>query len=317
MVKQEGRFVMEKAAKSSVRIKAKRFSSDWFFAGAIIIITSVILLITLYPLVFVVSASFSDPLFVNNGEVWLFPKGVNIEGYRRVFRNAEIWIGYRNTVFYTFTGTIFNLIVTLTAGYALSDRHLAGRGIIMRFILITMFFNGGLIPTYLLLRGLQMTNTIWALIIPGLVSTTNLLICRTFFYASIPDEIKDAASIDGCNTYQLFFRIVLPLSSAIIAVLALQYGIVHWNQYFNAMIYLKDRELFPLQLFLREILLQPQINMDRIPTAEEMESIAVQQRLAELIKYVVIVVSSLPVLMIYPLMQKYFVRGIMIGSIKG
>jgi putative aldouronate transport system permease protein len=308
---------MERDASAIRRIKVRPFSSDWFFTIVVYCFSAVILFITLYPVLFVLSASLSDPHMVNSGQVWLLPKGVNFEGYRRVFRNAEIWIGYRNTVFYTGFGTVLNLVVTLTAGFALSDRRLIGRGIITRLILFTMFFNGGLIPTYLLLRGMGMTDTIWSLLLPGLVGTTNLIICRTFFSTSIPEELKDAAAIDGCNTYQMFFRIVLPLSSAVIAVMALQYGIVHWNQYFNAMIYLKNRELYPLQLFLREILLTPQINIDRSPTAEEAESIAAQQRLAELIKYVVIIVSTLPVLLIYPFMQKYFVRGVMIGSIKG
>lgn len=299
------------------RRKIRLSAGDKLFQAVIIILMSIVLFITLYPLIFIVSASFSDPTYVNSGEVWLLPRGVTLEGYQRVFRNSDIWTGYRNTLLYTFFGTLINLAITIPAAYALSDPTLKGRGVISKIMIFTMFFSGGLIPTYMLVQNLHMTNTVWALLIPNAVNTTNLIVTRTFFSSSIPQELKDAAEIDGCSTYRLFFSIVLPLSGAIIAVMALFYGIGHWNAYFNAMIYLNNRHLFPLQLFLQEILLTQQINMDRSVSVSEMESIAVQQRLAEMVKYVVIVVSTLPVLVIYPFMQKHFVRGVMIGSIKG
>ncbi|MCL2060468.1 MAG: carbohydrate ABC transporter permease [Oscillospiraceae bacterium] len=291
------------------------FNSDTVFQAVIYIIMCFILIITLYPLIFIVSASFSDPLYVNTGQIWILPKGVNIEGYRRVFRNEAIWTGYRNTVFYTVCGTVINLFVTTTASYALSKRSLAGRNFISLVFLFTMFFSGGMIPTYMVVRNLHLLDTVWAMMLPGAMSISNMIIMRTFFQVTIPDELTDAARIDGCSTYRMFIAIVLPLSGAILAVMALFYGVSHWNTYFDAMIYLNNRNLFPLQLFLREILMTQQMNA--VVSTEEMESIAVQQRLAEMIKFVVIIVSTLPVLLIYPFMQKYFVRGVMIGSIKG
>ena len=297
-------------------VRAKNiFNSDIVLQIIVYIIMCFILIVTLYPLIFIVSASFSDPMYVNTGQIWILPKGFTIEGYRRVFRNEAIWTGYRNTVFYTLCGTLINLFVTTTASYALSKRDLTGRNIVSLIFLFTMFFSGGMIPTYMIIRNLHLLDTIWAMMIPGAMSISNMIIMRTFFQVTIPDELTDAARIDGCSAYRMFFSIVLPLSGAILAVMALFYGVSHWNTYFDAMIYLNNRKLFPLQLYLREILMTQQMNA--VVTTDEMESIAVQQRLAEMIKFVIIIVSTLPVLLIYPFMQKYFVRGVMIGSIKG
>ena len=297
------------------RISARGLNSDTVFQGFVYLVMVFIFIVTLYPLIFIFSASFSDPMYVNSGQVWLLPKGFNVEGYRRVFRNSAIWTGYRNTLFYTGCGTLINLFVTMTAAYALSKRELIGRKFFSLFFLFTMFFSGGMIPTYMVIRNLRLLDKVWALMLPGAMSISNLIIMRTFFQSTIPQELTDAAEIDGCSTYRLFLSIVLPLSGAILAVMALFYGVGHWNSYFDAMIYLNNRDIFPLQLFLREILMTQQ--MSAIISTEEMESIAEQQRLAEMIKFVIIIVSTLPVLLIYPFMQKYFVKGVMIGSIKG
>lgn len=275
------------------------------------------MLVVLYPIVYVISASISDPVFVNQGKMWLFPRGITFEGYRRVFQNPEIWIGYRNTIFYTVLGTFINLLFTIPGAYALSRKDLKGRGIMMGLIVFTMFFGGGLIPTFLLVSNLGMLNTVWALLIPNAVAVFNLIICRTFFQTNIPKELQESAEIDGCTNTLLFVKIVLPLSAPIIAVMALYYGVAHWNSYFNAIIYLKDRSLYPLQLILREILVQNQMSDTMMMTGDDMEAMAKQARIADIIKYAVMIVSSLPVIIVYPFMQRFFMKGVLIGSVKG
>ena len=281
------------------------------------IFLAIILLLVLYPLVYIVSASISDPVAVNSGRMWLYPVGVTFEGFSRVFRNPEIWIGYRNTAFYTVFGTLINLAVTLPAAYALSRRDLAGRNVFMGLYLFTMFFNGGLIPTYLLVRDLGMVNTVWAMLLPNAASVWLIIVARTFFQATIPGELREAADMDGCSNFRFFWSIVLPLSKSIIAVLALFYAVGHWNQYFNALIYLSNRDLFPLQLFLREILVQQEMDASMLMSGGSMEALAQQARIADIVKYAVMIVSALPLLIAYPFVQRFFVKGVMIGSVKG
>lgn len=287
---------------------------DRITLGVIYVLLTIILVLVLYPLIFVVSASISDPLSVSRGEMWLFPKKLSYIGYELVFANKEIWTGYANTLLYTFVGTAINLIMTILAAYPLSRSDFAGRNVITGFMVFTMFFSGGLIPTYLLVKNLHMINTMWALIIPGAVSVWNIIIMRTFFQTSIPNEIQESASIDGCSTMQTLWKIVLPLSMPIIAVMVLFYSVGHWNSYFNALIYLNDRDKYPLQLFLREILIKSQVDQ----MAGSMD-LSVQKHLmeAEAIKYAIVIVANLPVLVLYPFLQKYFVKGVMIGAIKG
>ncbi|TMV44209.1 carbohydrate ABC transporter permease [Paenibacillus mesophilus] len=277
----------------------------------------VVLIAVLYPLVYVVSASISDPVYVNQGKMWLFPRGITFEGYTRVFQNPEIWTGYRNTILYTAGGTLINLLFTIPGAYALSRKDLKGRSVLMGLIVFTMFFGGGLIPTFLLVSGLGMLDTVWALLIPNAVAVYNLIICRTFFQNNIPRELQESAEIDGCSNTMLFLKIVLPLSAPIIAVMGLYYGVAHWNSYFSAIIYIKDRSLYPLQLILREILVQNQMSDTMLMTGDDMEAMAKQARIADIIKYAVMIVSSLPIIIVYPFMQRYFMKGVLIGSVKG
>lgn len=281
-----------------------------FFIGALLIIV-------LYPLIYIVSASVSDPSAVNSGEMWLLPVGITFEGFARVFQNPDILIGYRNTLFYTFVGTLINLCVTLPCAYALSRSELPGRGVFLFVILFTMFFSGGLIPTYLLVRDLGLINTVWALLLPKAAAAWNILVAMAFFSLTIPRELQDAAEIDGCSPFGFFMRIVLPLSKPIIAVMALFYAVGHWNQYFDALIYLSNRDIFPLQLFLREILVQQQMSATMMMDGAAMEAMAQQARIADIVKYAVIIVASLPLLIVYPFLQRFFVKGVFIGSVKG
>jgi putative aldouronate transport system permease protein len=290
---------------------------DNIFNTIILIMMTILLFITIYPLYYVIIASFSDPNNVALGQVILFPKGITFEGYRKVFNNLDIWLGYRNTIFYTTAGTVINLSVTLAAAYSLANRRLIGRKAVSFLMLFTMFFSGGLIPTYLLIKSLNMLDTIWVMLIPGAASAYNIFISRTFFTTGMFTELEDAAKIDGCSVFGTFIKIVIPLSSALIAVMALFYGIGHWNSYFNAMIYLSDRGKFPLQVFLREILVLNQMSDANTITAEQAELLSLQARTAELVKYVIIIVATLPVMIIYPFLQKYFVKGVMLGSVKG
>lgn len=278
---------------------------------------SMYLVIVLYPLLFIISASFSDPLLVSTGKVYLLPKGFNIEGYIRIFRDPEIMTGYANTIFYTVAGTLINLSMTLPAAYSLSKKYLDGRKIIMFFMALTMYFSGGMIPTYLIVKSLGLLNTRTIMLISGAVSTYNLIIARTFFSSSVPQDLEEAATIDGCSQAGTFFHIVLPVSKALIGVLALYYGVGHWNSFFTALIYITDRSKVPLQLVLREILIDQQMKQHMLDEAMSDEEQMIQLQLATLIKYAIIVVSSAPVMIAYPFLQKYFEKGVMIGSLKG
>lgn len=289
-----------------------RSRDDKIFDAVVYSITALLLIMVGYPLLFVISASFSNPIDVVAGRVWLLPQGFTLEPYKLVFQNEKIWNGYANTLFYTAAGTLINLTMTVLAAYPLSRRDLPGQQFLMFFVTFTMFFSGGLIPTYLLVRDLGMINTVWAMLIPGAIATYNLIVMRSFFQSSIPYELQESAWMDGCTFFRMLWSVILPLSKPILAVMLLFYAVGHWNAYFNALIYLKDRSLFPLQLILREILI---LNQDDMTGGD----IGMTERvmMAESIKYSVIIVSSIPVLLLYPFIQRYFVKGVMIGSIKG
>ncbi|AIQ31426.1 MULTISPECIES: carbohydrate ABC transporter permease [Paenibacillus] len=296
------------------QLTKRKSSGDVWFDIINYILLTIIMLLILYPLYFVLVASFSDPNYIYSGEVWLFPKGFTLDGYERIFSDSSIWIGYGNSILYATVGTLIGVAVTVFAAYPLARKDLAGKSIIMWFLLVTMFFSGGLIPTYLLIKDLHMLNSMWALVIPGAGGVFNVIIVRTFFQSSIPDEMWEAASIDGCSNTRFFWSIVLPLSKSILAVMVLYHVVGFWNGFFDALIYLNDGNKYPLQLVLRNILVQNQVSSGMMI---DVESYAAKMRVTELIKYGVIMVSSLPLLILYPFLQKYFVKGVMIGSIKG
>ncbi len=288
--------------------------NDRIFYIAICTILTFFFIIVLYPCIFVVSASFSSGTAVQSGRVILFPVDFSLEGYKTVFNTKNVWIGFTNSLFYTVVGTAINVVMTMTAAYCLSRNDLPGRNGIMLLFTFTMFFGGGLIPSYMVIQSLGMLNTRWALLIPGAIGVYNLIVARTFINNTIPKELLEASQIDGCSDIMYYLSVVLPLSKAIIAVLVLFYGVGHWNAYFNAMIYLHEKSIYPLTLFMREILMSSQIDPSTVTDPE------LQARLADMvgvIKYSLIMVSMIPILLIYPFVQKYFVKGVMIGSVKG
>ncbi len=289
----------------------KATAADRRFQIIMNILMAVILIIILYPLYFVVIASISNPDLTYAGKVILVPKDITFAGYITLLNNERLWTSYGNTVLYTLVGTLVNLLLTLPAAYALSRKYFKARKLINMFILLTMFFSGGLIPTYLLVKDLHLLDSMWAVILVSGVSVWNLIIARTFFTGNIPDEIEESAFLDGCSHIRFFCGIALPLSKVIIVVLGLFYGIAHWNGYFNAMIYFNSTEKYPLQLFLREVLIQQQT------LAMEPGLGADFTNKATLIKYAMIVVACGPILAVYPFLQKYFVKGVLIGSVKG
>lgn len=294
--------------------KIKSSRGDLVFDIINYIVLSFALVVTLYPLYFIVIASISDPVAVNSGEVLLKPIDITFEGYRRIFKDEMIWKGYRNTILYTVVGTSINVILTMMISYPLSRKNFSGRNFITILLVITMYFGGGLIPTYMIVKKLGLVNNWMVMVVMGAVSTYNVVICRTFLQSNISEELYEAAAIDGCSHIRFFIMHVLPLSKAIIAVLALYYGVGHWNEFMRALIYLQDEELYPLQLVLRAILVQ---NQARDQMIDDVRYFAEQERAAELIKYGIIIVATLPVLIVYPLLQKYFVQGVMIGALKG
>lgn len=297
----------------------KESKTDRIFLAIVYILLILAFIVVLYPMVYILSASISDPSVVNSGEMWLFPQNITFEGYRTILGNDDIWRGYLNTIILTVVGTSVNLIATIPAGYVLSRKDFPHKGFFTKMMVVTMFVSGGLIPSYLLITGLGLTNSLWALILPGAASVFNIIVTRTFFQSTIPDQLTEAAQIDGASDFRIFSSIVLPLSKPIIAVMALFYGVGHWNQYFNALIYIDDRSKYPLQMILREILVLQ--NMSSNPTTQMTEETAIylqqQQSLGAIIKYGVMIVATLPVIIVYPFLQKYFVQGVMVGSIKG
>lgn len=270
-----------------------------------------------YPLYFVVIASVSDPRLVTTGRVLLYPRNLSFDGYREVLQYGPIWTGYRNTLVYTALYTVLSVLVSLLTGYSLGQKKLPGRKAITAFFLFTMFFNGGLIPTYLLMKGIGLYGSPAILVMMGAVNVNNIIISRTFIKSTVPDELYEAATIDGCNHRVFFFRIVLPVSKALIAVLVLFAAVSQWNSWFNAMIYLNKTQLMPLQMVLRDLIVNQSALSMASDTASQGGDAAAQVYLVEAMRYAVIIVSTLPILCAYPFLQKYFVKGIMIGSVKG
>ena len=269
--------------------------------------------VSLYPLLYVISASFSNPLLIMKNEIYIWPKGFTLIGYQKVFENSDVWTGFLNTIIYTLLGTIINVVMTGMGGYVLARKEFYGRTFWTMVITFTMFFGGGLIPAYILMQKLHMYNTIWVMIIPGAISSWNLIIMRTFIQTNIPNELYESAIIDGANDIKILTRIVVPLSAPIIAVMSLFYGVDHWNEYFRALIYIQDRKLYPLQLILREILIQQQVSKDMMQN----DTMANTEVIGHSIRYALIVVATVPILIFYPFLQKYFVKGMLIGAIKG
>ena len=286
---------------------------DRAFMSVNVLILLIITLIILLPLIFIVSASFSSSEAVIAGRVTLFPVDFSLKGYETIFEHKKVWDGFGNSLFYTFFGTLFNVVMTIIAAYPLSRQDLVGRRVITIAFIFTMLFSGGLIPTYMVIRDLGLLNTRLAMILPTGIGVFNLLITITFFRTTIPPELIEAARIDGANDFRTFGSIVLPLARPIIAVLLLFYAVNHWNSYFSALIYLKDQELFPLQIVLREILIENTIDASMLV---DVEDLILREGLRELLKYSLIVVASVPVLLLYPFVQRHFVKGMMIGSVK-
>jgi len=285
------------------------------FEVIVVALLTIVALIIVYPLIYVISASFSDAVSVTAGKMVLWPVDPTLSNYAEVFKNTSIMTGYKNSLMILFIGTAFNLVMTILAAYPLSRKNLWGRNVLMKVITFTMFFSGGLIPVYLMVaKTLGLTNSWSALILPGSVSVYNLIIMRTFFTTSIPYELQEAAEIDGASHFMTLIRIMLPLSGPIVAVIALYYGVGHWNSYFSALLYISEEAKQPLQLFLRKVLI---INSSQSLMDMGSDEAARQAMRAEVIKYAVIVLSSLPMLIIYPFVQRFFVKGVMIGSVKG
>lgn len=294
--------------------KKAKARGDKFFYVLVTLILTVFFLLVLYPCIFVISASFSSGDAVTGGKVLLWPVEFSLEGYKAVFSNPNIWSGYANSIFYTVAGTAINIAMTMTCGYAMSRQDLPGRKFFTVFFVFTMYFSGGMIPGYILIRNLGMVNTRWVMIIPQAMSVYNMIVAKTFIMSNIPKELLEAAQIDGCSDSWYFFKVVLPLSKAVTAVMVLFYGVGHWNSFFTAMIYLYDKDKFPLTIWVRQLLLLDQIDASNIQDPELLSTLT---RQSGVLKYALIIVAMLPVLIIYPFVQKHFVKGVMIGSIKG
>ena len=299
-------------AKTQVKRMALRDTAgDKVFYTINAIVLGILALIVLYPLYFIVIAAISDPDAVLGGKVVLYPVNLNFEGFSKIMERKDVWLGYRNTILYTALTVVLSLIVTIPAGWALSRKTLPAKKLFMIYFIIPMFFGGGLIPFYTVMSSLGLVNTIWAVILPSILSVWNLFMTKTFFESSIPNSLIEAAKIDGAGSFRIFGEVVLPLSKAVIAVMALYYAVGQWNSYFNAMIFLQNENLYPLQLVLKEILIASESTV-----GGSGETILQQYRLANQLKYVSVIVSSVPVLLLYPFVQKYFAQGVMIGSLK-
>lgn len=299
-----------KGEMTATSIKPSR--EDRFILTLVNVTLTIGLVLVAYPLFFVTIASVSNPNDIYAGRVWLWPRGLTLAGYERIFNTSSIWTGYVNTIIYAVAGTIVNIFMTVTIAYPLASKRFSARHLLMIFLLITMYFEGGLIPRYLLVRSLGLLDTRAVMVVIGAAWVWHIIITRTFFQTTISEDLFEAASMDGCNHIPFFIYVVLPLSKPIIAVLAIYYGVGHWNEFFNALIYLDDSRKYPLQLVLRSILI-----LDDTSAVTDIEDLQERQRAAELIKYGSMLVASVPVLLIYPFLQKYFVRGVMIGALKG
>lgn len=295
-------------------MKIKNPMEDRILYFVVYTVIILFLLVILYPIIFIISASFSEGSEVQLGRVYLWPVKPTLEGYRAVFSHRNIMTGYRNTILYTLGGTLINAVVTVLCAYPLSRRDMPIRGFFVFLFVFTMFFGGGLIPTYLLVNSLGMVNTFWALLIPGAMSVYNMIITRTFFQNGVPHELLEASQIDGCSDARYFFSILLPLSQAVISVISLYYAVAHWNSYFSALIYIRDKQLQPLQLILRSILLSTRVSLNEFEDPDLLEG---KIGLEFLVKFALIVVSSAPIMCLYPFVQKFFAKGVMLGSVKG
>ncbi|SER93479.1 carbohydrate ABC transporter permease [Butyrivibrio fibrisolvens] len=293
----------------------KKISQDSVVYFINYILLALLLVAVLYPIIYIISCSFSSGNALMTGKVKLLPVEPTLQSYKAVFKYQSIWTGYLNSIIYAVVGTVISMVMTLLAAYPLSRDDFRGKKIYMFIILFTMMFSGGLIPTYLLIKNLGMMDTIWAVVLPGAVSAYNIIVARTFFANTIPKELYEAAEMDGCSDFRFFITIVLPLSTPIIAVLSLWVIVGLWNSYFGPMIYLNSQDKYPLQLVLRKILLLSQVNLNQ--SNIDPETIRKNQYLGEMLKYGTIIVSTLPLMIVYPFVQKYFVKGVMIGSVKG
>ena len=292
-------------------------TADRVFTAVVLLVVFFVLILTIYPVYYVIVASFSEPSTVNSGDILLYPIGFSLRAYDRVMKESRIFTGYLNTIIYTFSGVAFGLIMCLPAGYALSRKDLPLRGLFMAILVFTMYFSGGLIPIYIVIRNLGLMNTRWAIILLGGVSVYNIILIRTFFQNSIPTELLEAAFIDGCGNARFFLKIALPLSRAILSVIALYLAVGYWNGYYNAMLFLTDVKKWPLQLYLRELL-------SAVETAamKQMEDVRGSSNAdvayySQTVKYAIIIVSSVPLFCLYPFIQNFFEKGVMIGSLKG
>lgn len=294
----------------------KNSKADVFFDIFIIVISLLIFISVAYPIYFVIIASISDSTLVSRGLVTLWPKGISFYGYQQIMEDSRIWIGYLNTIIYTLGGTFINLLVTLPAAYALSRKEMAGRNFLTFFFAFTMFFNGGIIPTYILFRDLNLVDSRWVFVLPTALNVFNLIIARTFFENSIPKSLYEAAELDGCTHFQFFMKVALPLSKALISVIGLYYLVQHWNDFFTGLIFIRDYDKQPLQIVLRDILISNQAFQQGAGAGGSSIG-GYAQQFAEQIKYAVIIVSTLPIIIVYPFLQKYFEKGVMIGSLKG
>jgi len=299
--------------KKTKSLKVKNRSDRAFYA-VIAVVIAILTIIVLYPIIYIVSASFSSSNAVAEGRVWLWPVEFSTEAYKAVFAYKDLWLGYKNTIFYVVVGTILNVSMEMICAYPLARKNLWGRSTISFFLTFTMLFGGGMIPNYLLVKELGMLDTPASLIIPGAMSVYNVIVARTFIQNNIPDELLEASRIDGCSDFKFFFKILLPLSKAIIAVLVLWHAVGHWNSYFSAFLYITDKQLYPLQIFLKEILVQSNISSDVVG---DVAGALQMQNLKQLLKYAIIVVSTVPLFTFYPFVQKHFVKGVTIGSVKG
>ena len=290
-----------------------RCRSDVIYDTILFILLSLVFLVVAYPLYFVIISSVSDPIAVSNGEVTFYPIGFTLDGYEELLNQPNVWVGYRNTILYTVVGTLVGLAVNIPAAYALSRKDLWGRKALMGLFVFTMFFSGGLIPIFLTVQELGLYNSFWVMVVPFSVSAYNVIVARTFFETSLPPDLWDAAQIDGCGNLRFFFTIALPLSKAVVSVIALWTAVGQWNCYFNALIYIRDERLYPLALIMRNILVTQQIQ-SALGTGE---AALIALRKANLMRYAMIIVATVPIMCVYPFVQKYFDQGVMIGAVKG
>ena len=304
---------MKQLMKKDSRIQAST-GTDRFFDVLNVVIMLALFVVFAWPLWFVVIASFSDPVAVNAGQVLLFPKGITLDGYKMMLEYKELWTGYGNTIFYTVAGTMINMVLSVCMAYPLSDKTFKPRKLLIGFFMFTMYFSGGLIPNYLLMKNLGILNTRWAMLLPGAVSVYNCLILRSYFMNSIPMELKEAATLDGASSAAYLWKIVLPLSKAVLAVVALYYMVAHWNGYTKALYYIYDKELYPLQSVLRELLISDKMVAELVMDSAEAERAFNQ---SQMMKYCVLIAAVAPMMCVYPFVQKYFVKGVMVGAVKG